>query len=200
MFPGWLYPFLVSILGGSEFCHINGNWFLCVFACVCVLFSPVCLSVIHNKDLLATIHLLVAMVRCFQPELDLPPNVKVEVVFVEVSLSSSVSTFCAPYLSQTHLVELLLTCGSLSFSSRSAKVASNQMCRRNSWQRKGEIDVCPVWLSECEKNLRFTSYALAFFNRDSASDSSSNTESEWEQSEVELMWHLECHPSSTAVY
>ncbi|XP_070764031.1 gamma-parvin [Enoplosus armatus] len=42
-------------------------------------------KLIHNKDLLATVHLLVAMVRCFQPELDLPPNVKVEVVLVEVS-------------------------------------------------------------------------------------------------------------------
>lgn len=42
-------------------------------------------KLIHNKDLLATIHLLVAMVKCFQPELDLPPNVKVEVVVVEVS-------------------------------------------------------------------------------------------------------------------
>ncbi|KAM7002616.1 gamma-parvin [Tautogolabrus adspersus] len=44
-------------------------------------------KLIHNKDLLATIHLLVAMVRCFQPELDLPPNVKVEVIVVEVSKS-----------------------------------------------------------------------------------------------------------------
>ncbi|XP_038561302.1 gamma-parvin [Micropterus salmoides] len=44
-------------------------------------------KLIHNKDLLATIHLLVAMARCFQPELDLPPNVKVEVVVVEVSKS-----------------------------------------------------------------------------------------------------------------
>lgn len=40
---------------------------------------------IHNKDLLATVHLLVAMVRRFQPELDLPPSVEVEVVVVEVS-------------------------------------------------------------------------------------------------------------------
>ncbi|XP_022611694.1 gamma-parvin isoform X1 [Seriola dumerili] len=45
------------------------------------------IKLIHNKDLLATIHLLVAMVKCFQPELDLPPNVKVEVVAVEVSSS-----------------------------------------------------------------------------------------------------------------
>ncbi|XP_029993050.1 gamma-parvin [Sphaeramia orbicularis] len=42
-------------------------------------------KLIHNKDLLATIHLLVAMVRCFQPELDLPPNVEIEVVVVEVN-------------------------------------------------------------------------------------------------------------------
>ncbi|KAF1386965.1 hypothetical protein PFLUV_G00100340 [Perca fluviatilis] len=42
-------------------------------------------KLIHNKDLLATIHLLVAMVRSFQPELGLPPNVKVEVIVLEVS-------------------------------------------------------------------------------------------------------------------
>uniref|UniRef100_A0A3B4B0M1 Calponin-homology (CH) domain-containing protein n=1 Tax=Periophthalmus magnuspinnatus TaxID=409849 RepID=A0A3B4B0M1_9GOBI len=34
---------------------------------------------IHNKDLLATVHLLVAMVKRFQPELKLPPDVEVEV-------------------------------------------------------------------------------------------------------------------------
>lgn len=50
-----------------------------------ILLSANRLSVIHNKDLLATIHLLVAMVKRFQPELNLPPNVKVEVVVVEVS-------------------------------------------------------------------------------------------------------------------
>ncbi|XP_034735366.1 gamma-parvin isoform X1 [Etheostoma cragini] len=42
-------------------------------------------KLIHNKDLLATTHLLVAMVRSFQPELGLPPNVKVEVIVLEVS-------------------------------------------------------------------------------------------------------------------
>lgn len=42
-------------------------------------------KLIHNKDLLATVHLLVAMVRRFQPEVDLPANVKVEVVVLEVS-------------------------------------------------------------------------------------------------------------------
>uniref|UniRef100_A0A672H6D0 Calponin-homology (CH) domain-containing protein n=1 Tax=Salarias fasciatus TaxID=181472 RepID=A0A672H6D0_SALFA len=53
-------------------------------------------KLIHGKDLLATLHLLVAMVRCFQPELDLPSNVKVEVVVVEVSpvLNSGKLFFC----------------------------------------------------------------------------------------------------------
>lgn len=42
-------------------------------------------SAIHKKDLLATLHLLVAMVRHFQPELELPSDVKVQVALVEVS-------------------------------------------------------------------------------------------------------------------
>ena len=82
-----------SVLGGGEFCHIRTSW---VF--FCVLFSAARLSVIHNKDLLATIHLLVAMVRCFQPELDLPPNVKVDVVVVEVSFVWSFSAFFVVFL------------------------------------------------------------------------------------------------------
>lgn len=73
--------------GGDEFWQIHA---CCFFH---VLFSAARLSVIHNKDLLATIHLLVAMVRCFQPELDLPLNVKVEVLHLEVSFFSSFSTF-----------------------------------------------------------------------------------------------------------
>ncbi|XP_067090401.1 gamma-parvin [Osmerus mordax] len=44
-------------------------------------------KLIHSRDLLATLHLLVAMVKCFQPDLDLPSNVTVEVVLVEVSRS-----------------------------------------------------------------------------------------------------------------
>ncbi|XP_054631724.1 gamma-parvin isoform X2 [Dunckerocampus dactyliophorus] len=43
------------------------------------------LDVIHKKDLLATLHLLVAMVRRFQPEVELPTDVKVQVAVVEVS-------------------------------------------------------------------------------------------------------------------
>uniref|UniRef100_A0A3Q3T1I3 Parvin, gamma n=1 Tax=Mastacembelus armatus TaxID=205130 RepID=A0A3Q3T1I3_9TELE len=60
-------------------------------------------KLIHNKDLLATIHLLVAMVRCFQPELDLPPNVKIEVLALEVSFSTTFSIFTAPHCSRTHV-------------------------------------------------------------------------------------------------
>lgn len=41
---------------------------------------------IYNKDLLATLHLLVALAKCFQPDLSLPPNVKVEVIITEVKL------------------------------------------------------------------------------------------------------------------
>ncbi|MFT7816993.1 gamma-parvin isoform X2 [Arapaima gigas] len=39
---------------------------------------------IHTKDLLATLHLLVAMAKRFQPDLELPAGVTVEVLLVEV--------------------------------------------------------------------------------------------------------------------
>uniref|UniRef100_A0A667YSK5 Parvin, gamma n=1 Tax=Myripristis murdjan TaxID=586833 RepID=A0A667YSK5_9TELE len=57
-------------------------------------------KLIHNKDLLATIHLLVAMVRCFQPDLDLPPNVKVEVIAMEVSSSGIKSNVQIEFLTE----------------------------------------------------------------------------------------------------
>ncbi|XP_063301124.1 gamma-parvin [Pelobates fuscus] len=41
------------------------------------------INLIYNKDLLATLHLLVALARHFKPDLQLPPNVCVEVIFVE---------------------------------------------------------------------------------------------------------------------
>lgn len=40
---------------------------------------------IFNKDLLATLHLLVALARRFQPDLALPPDVRVEVITIEVT-------------------------------------------------------------------------------------------------------------------
>ncbi|KAG8579876.1 hypothetical protein GDO81_011081 [Engystomops pustulosus] len=43
------------------------------------------LNLIHSKDLLATLHLLVALARHFKPDLPLPENVSVEVVVMEVS-------------------------------------------------------------------------------------------------------------------
>uniref|UniRef100_A0A8C1IC44 Parvin, gamma n=1 Tax=Cyprinus carpio TaxID=7962 RepID=A0A8C1IC44_CYPCA len=45
------------------------------------------LLVIHSRDLLATLHLLVAMARRFQPDLVLPANVSVEVIQCEVTKS-----------------------------------------------------------------------------------------------------------------
>ncbi|KAK1166737.1 gamma-parvin-like isoform X2 [Acipenser oxyrinchus oxyrinchus] len=40
---------------------------------------------IHSRDLLATLHLLVAMAKHFKPELELPASVSVEVLLLEVS-------------------------------------------------------------------------------------------------------------------
>uniref|UniRef100_A0A671S6L4 Parvin, gamma n=1 Tax=Sinocyclocheilus anshuiensis TaxID=1608454 RepID=A0A671S6L4_9TELE len=45
--------------------------------------QPCHLSVIHSRDLLATMHLLVAMARHFQPDLVLPVNVSMEVIHCE---------------------------------------------------------------------------------------------------------------------
>lgn len=53
-----------------------------------------------NKDLLATLHLLVAMVRSFQPDLVLPSSVKVEVVLVEVNKTGIKSDVQSEYLTE----------------------------------------------------------------------------------------------------
>lgn len=100
-------------LGHYSFTFPAGWWWVLTNQCKLIFFfsvlvSALCLSVIHNKDLLATIHLLVAMVKCFQPEMELPPNVKVEVVAVEVSFSSSFSTFFLLQISLQHIVWKLL--------------------------------------------------------------------------------------------
>ncbi|KAM6216504.1 LOW QUALITY PROTEIN: gamma-parvin [Rhynchocyon petersi] len=44
---------------------------------------PWSVETIFNKDLLATLHLLVALAKHFQPSLVLPPNVQVEVITIE---------------------------------------------------------------------------------------------------------------------
>ncbi|XP_027029408.1 gamma-parvin isoform X2 [Tachysurus fulvidraco] len=46
-----------------------------------------CAKLIHSRDLLATLHLLVAIVKRYQPELALPQNVSVEVIIFEVNRS-----------------------------------------------------------------------------------------------------------------
>lgn len=45
---------------------------------------PPPLPAIFSKDLLATLHLLVALAKHFQPDLPLPANVQVEVITMEV--------------------------------------------------------------------------------------------------------------------
>lgn len=46
--------------------------------------QPSPLPAIFSKDLLATLHLLVALAERFQPDLALPSNVQVEVITMEV--------------------------------------------------------------------------------------------------------------------
>lgn len=116
-----VFFFLAYALGGWRILAFQHM----LFSSSPVLFSAARLSVIHNKDLLATIHLLVAMVRCFQPEVDLPPNVKVEVVVVEVS-SSFIASLCAP---RTHPGGFA---PKLWFSSRSAVADLSHMWRQRS--------------------------------------------------------------------
>ncbi|XP_038872786.1 gamma-parvin [Salvelinus namaycush] len=67
-------------------------------------------KLIHNKDLLATLHLLVAMVRCFQPNLELPPNVRVEVVLLEVNRSGIKSEKEIEILTDERLVNYFRLC------------------------------------------------------------------------------------------
>lgn len=56
--------------------HFGGPWVLTL--------CPSPLPAIFNKDLLATLHLLVALAKRFQPDLPLPSNVQVEMVTTEV--------------------------------------------------------------------------------------------------------------------
>ncbi|KAG7262322.1 hypothetical protein CRUP_036509, partial [Coryphaenoides rupestris] len=57
-------------------------------------------KLLHSKDFLATLHLLVAMARAFQPDLVLPSNVKVEVVLVEVDKTGIKSDIQTEYLTE----------------------------------------------------------------------------------------------------
>lgn len=53
--------------------------------------QPSPLPAIFSKDLLATLHLLVALAKRFQPDLALPSNVQVEVITMEVRAGHGVS-------------------------------------------------------------------------------------------------------------
>ncbi|XP_031657038.1 gamma-parvin isoform X1 [Oncorhynchus kisutch] len=67
-------------------------------------------KLIHSKDLLATLHLLVAMVRCFQPNLELPLNVRVEVVLLEVNRSGIKSEKEIEILTDERLINYFRLC------------------------------------------------------------------------------------------
>ncbi|XP_059879980.1 gamma-parvin isoform X2 [Delphinus delphis] len=56
---------------------------------------------IFNKDLLATLHLLVALAKCFQPDLSLPTNVKVEVIIMESTKSGLKSEMSVEQLTES---------------------------------------------------------------------------------------------------
>ncbi|MBW01193.1 Gamma-parvin, partial [Eschrichtius robustus] len=58
---------------------------------------------IFNKDLLATLHLLVALAKRFQPELSLPTNVKVEVIIMESTKSGLKSEMAVEQLTECGL-------------------------------------------------------------------------------------------------
>ncbi|XP_058936949.1 gamma-parvin isoform X3 [Kogia breviceps] len=55
---------------------------------------------IFNKDLLATLHLLVALAKCFRPDLPLPADVKVEVIIMESTKSGLKSDMSVEQLTE----------------------------------------------------------------------------------------------------
>lgn len=60
---------------------------------------PTLLPGIFRKDLLATLHLLVALAKHFQPDLPLPPNVQVEVIIMEVRVRPRRTPACRSSIS-----------------------------------------------------------------------------------------------------
>ncbi|KAK6482326.1 gamma-parvin-like [Huso huso] len=59
---------------------------------------------IHSRDLLATLHLLVAMAKHFKPELELPASVSVEVLLLEVSKNGIKSEKMIEYITDQGVV------------------------------------------------------------------------------------------------
>lgn len=55
---------------------------------------------ILTKDLLSTLHLLVAIAKHFEPNLAMPPNVQVETITIEVTIVSIFDTVDPRDLSQ----------------------------------------------------------------------------------------------------
>lgn len=114
------------------------------------------------------------MVRCFQPELDLPPNVKVEVLHLEVSFISSFSTF----LLWTGLGHTLLRPPPLWFTLIFIQVTRGGIISHVETEvltDKRWVSLYSVWFGRCENSWGHL-FFFHFFNRDSGSDSLSNTE------------------------
>ncbi|XP_026110036.1 gamma-parvin-like isoform X2 [Carassius auratus] len=65
-------------------------------------------KLIHSRDLLATLHLLVAIARRFQPDLVLPPNVSVEVIQCEVTKSGVKADKQTEFITFQRSVKILL--------------------------------------------------------------------------------------------
>ncbi|RXM35399.1 Beta-parvin [Acipenser ruthenus] len=61
-------------------------------------------ELIHSRDLLATLHLLVAMAKHFKPELELPASVSVEVLLLEVSKNGIKSEKMIEYITDQGVV------------------------------------------------------------------------------------------------
>ncbi|RXM95627.1 Beta-parvin [Acipenser ruthenus] len=69
-----------------------------------LLQHPVAPEEIHSRDLLATLHLLVAMAKHFKPELELPAGVSVEVLILEVSKNGIKSEKMIEYITDQGVV------------------------------------------------------------------------------------------------
>lgn len=75
--------------GGKFMCFAHWAWFI----------FPLHSTAILAKDLLSTLHLLVAIAKHFEPTLALPPNVRVETITIEVfifSVFATVDPFTSP--------------------------------------------------------------------------------------------------------
>ncbi|XP_049482457.1 gamma-parvin [Panthera uncia] len=87
------------------------------------------MDAIFNKDLLATLHLLVALAKRFQPDLPLPTNVQVEVITMESTKSG---------LKSEKSVEQLTEC-STDKDPATSEYFSHRVCVKTDGRMKGHL-------------------------------------------------------------